>query len=99
MDIVPTIVEMNAPKGFKYHSFGSSLITYDKNMVVDNERIAIGAQSVGNTRFISNGETLYYFDNATKKESDDEVANKYIQKRNNGQALSYYIVNKGYNIK
>lgn len=54
-DIVPTIVDMTAPKGYKFHSFGQSLVTDNKNGQTDKERIAIGAQSIANGRFIYNG--------------------------------------------
>ena len=54
-DIVPTIVDMTAPKGYKFHSFGQSLVTDNKNEKTDKERIALGAQSIANGRFIYNG--------------------------------------------
>lgn len=98
-DIVPTIVEMNAPLGFKYHSFGDSFITYDNNSLIDYERIAIGAQSIANGRFIYNGEKLEYFNGVKKEKNDINTAKEYINKRNYGRAISWYIVNKGYEIK
>ena len=97
-DIVPTIVEMNAPLGFKYHSFGDSFITYDNNSLIDYERIAIGAQSIANGRFIYNGEKIEYFNGAKQKKNDINIAKEYINKRNDGRAISWYIVNKGYEI-
>lgn len=98
-NIVPTIVEMNAPLGFKYHSFGDSFITYDNNSLIDYERIAIGAQSIANGRFIYNGEKLEYFNGVKKEKNDINTAKEYINKRNYGRAISWYIVNKGYEIK
>ncbi len=98
-DIVPTIVEMNAPIGFKYNSFGESFITYNKNSTVNYENIAIGAQSVANGRFIFNGSKLEYFNGAKKEKEDINLAKKYINKRNDGKAISWYIVNKGYEVK
>lgn len=98
-DIVPTIVEMNAPLGFKYHSFGDSFITYNNNSLIDYERIAIGAQSIANGRFIYNGEKLEYFNGVKKEKNDINTAKEYINKRNYGRAISWYIVNKGYEIK
>lgn len=97
-DIVPTIVEMNAPLGFKYHSFGDSFITYDNNSLIDYERIAIGAQSIANGRFIYNGEKIEYFNGAKQNKNDINIAKEYINKLNNGKAISWYIVNKGYEI-
>ena len=52
---MPTIVNMTAPKGYKFHSFGQSLVTDNKNEQTDKERLAIGAQSIANGRFIYNG--------------------------------------------
>lgn len=97
-DIVPTIVEMTAQAGYKYHSFGESLVTLDKNKEIDSERIALGAQTIANGMFIYNGSQLDYFKIAEKFDNDTETAEKYWQKKKAGEALSWYIVNKGYNI-
>lgn len=96
-DIVPTIVEMTAHKGFKLHSFGQSLVTDDKNAQTDKERIAIGAQSLANGRYAFNG-VLEYFDGENQNENDINTANLFWEKKKAGEALSWYIVNKGYNI-
>lgn len=97
-DIVPTIIEMTAPKGYKYHSFGESLVTANKNKNINSERIALGAQTIANGRFIYNGAQLDYFINAKKYDNDTETATASWQKKKAGEALSWYIVNKGYNI-
>lgn len=96
-DIVPTIVEMVAPKNFKYHSFGESLVTANLSEERDLERIAIGSQSIANGRFIyTDGGGLDYFNNAPRKEQDTDTAKKYQDKKKAGEAISWYIVNKGY---
>lgn len=97
-DIVPTIVTMIAPKGYKFHSFGQSLITDNKNETIDKERIAIGAQSIANGRYIFNGADIEYFDNEEKNKNDLNTAKIFWDKKKVGEALSWYIVNKGYNI-
>lgn len=97
-DIVPTIAAMTAPKGYKFHSFGQSLVTDNKNEKTDKERIAIGAQSIANGRYIFNGVELEYFDSEEKNENDINTANIFWDKKKAGEALSWYIVNKGYNI-
>ena len=97
-DIVPTIIDMTANAGYKYHSFGESLVTADNNSNINKERIAIGAQTIANGRFIYNGSQLDYFKIAEKFDNDTETAEKYSQKKKAGEALSWYIVNKGYNI-
>lgn len=96
-DIVPTIVDMTAPKGYKFHSFGQSLVTDNKNEKTDKERIALGAQSIANGRYCFNG-SLEYFDGEEKYENDINTANLFWDKKKAGEALSWYIVNKGYNI-
>ena len=96
-DIVPTIVDMTAPKGYKFHSFGQSLVTDNKNEKTDKERIALGAQSIANGRYCFNG-SLEYFDGEEKYENDINTANLFWNKKKAGEALSWYIVNKGYNI-
>lgn len=96
-DIVPTIVDMTAPKGYKFHSFGQSLVTDNKSEKTDKERIALGAQSIANGRYCFNG-SLEYFDGEEKYENDINTANLFWDKKKAGEALSWYIVNKGYNI-
>lgn len=96
-DIVPTIVDMTAPKGYKFHSFGQSLVTDNKSEKTDKERIALGAQSIANGRYCFNG-SLEYFDGEEKYENDINTANLFWNKKKAGEALSWYIVNKGYNI-
>lgn len=96
-DIVPTIVNMTAHKGFKFHSFGQSLVTDNKNEKTDKERIAVGAQSIANGRYCFNG-SLEYFDGEEKNENDLNTAKLFWDKKKAGEALSWYIVNKGYNI-
>ena len=81
------------------HKDIDSFITYDNNSLIDYERIAIGAQSIANGRFIYNGEKLEYFNSSKKEKNDINTAKEYINKRNDGRAISWYIVNKGYEVK
>lgn len=97
-DIVPTIAAITAHKGYKFHSFGQSLVTDNKNEKVDNERIAIGAQSIANGRYIFNGADIEYFESEEKNENDINTASIFWDKKKAGEAISWYIVNKGYNI-
>lgn len=53
-DIVPTIVEMVAPKDYIYNSFGDSLVTSNNLINIDKERIALGSQSITNGRWTYN---------------------------------------------
>lgn len=97
-DIVPTIAAITAHKGYKFHSFGQSLVTDNKNEKTDNERIAIGAQSIANGRYIFNGADIEYFEIEEKNENDINTASIFWDKKKAGEAISWYIVNKGYNI-
>ncbi len=97
-DIVPTIAAITAHKGYKFHSFGQSLVTDNKNEKADNERIAIGAQSIANGRYIFNGADIEYFESEEKNENDINTASIFWDKKKAGEAISWYIVNKGYNI-
>ncbi len=97
-DIVPTIAAITAHKGYKFHSFGQSLVTDNKNEKADNERIAIGAQSIANGRYIFNGADIEYFESEEKMKMDINTASIFWDKKKAGEAISWYIVNKGYNI-
>lgn len=98
-DIVPTILNMTAHAGYKFHSFGQNLVTDNINENIDKERIAIGAQSIANGRYIFNGGgKLEYFNNEKENENDINTAKIYWNKKKAGEAISWYIVNKGYNI-
>ena len=83
-DIVPTIIDMTANAGYKYHSFGESLVTADNNSNINKERIATGAQTIANGRFIYNGSQLDYFKMAEKFDNDTETAEKYSKKKKAG---------------
>ncbi len=52
IDIVPTIVELIAPTGFEYHSFGRSLFT--NQIEPDSMRFAIGYKTIIADNFIAN---------------------------------------------
>lgn len=96
-DIVPAILEMVAPAGFKYHSFGESFVAENVEKI-DTERIAFGAQSIANGRFIYNGSNIEYFQNTLKKENDLQTAIDNWNRKKDGEALSWYIIKNGYNV-
>ena len=52
IDIIPTIVELIAPNGFKYHSFGRSLIDIDQTH--DSGQFGIGHKTIVSENFIAN---------------------------------------------
>lgn len=94
IDIMPTLIEMIAPKGFKYYSFGESMFTKGKN-----EGIAYDKMIEGNN--------LYYFpkeaniekiDLNTFKETNFK-RNNLVLKHNKLMALAWYYTMKGNNLK
>ncbi len=55
IDIVPTIVELIAPAGFQYHSFGRSMYNKDMNGTESSPiRFGIGYQTIVTENFIAN---------------------------------------------
>lgn len=55
IDIVPTIVELIAPRGFQYHSFGRSMFDKDeKGYKSGTNRFGIGHQTIVAENFIAN---------------------------------------------
>jgi phosphoglycerol transferase MdoB-like AlkP superfamily enzyme len=90
VDIMPTLLELIAPKGFKYYSFGSSLFSADKNYGIGFEK-AIDKDS------------LFYF---PKDALVDEISlidykekkvknNKYQDDYNKLMRLAWYYTMKG----
>lgn len=94
IDIMPTIIEMIAPKGFEYYSFGESMFTKGKN-----EGIAFDKMIEGND--------LYYFPKGFNIEKIDlntfqETSSKKSDlelKHNKLMALAWYYTMKGNNLK
>ncbi|QBZ98020.1 LTA synthase family protein [Flavobacterium sangjuense] len=94
IDIMPTLIEMIAPKGFEYYSFGESMFTKGKN-----EGIAFGKMIEGND--------LYYFPKDANIEKIDLNTFKEINlkksnlelKHNKLMALAWYYTMKGNDLK
>ena len=99
IDIMPTIYELIAPKGFEYYSFGKPLMTLDKNKDFDKDRIVYGYTTIANKNFIAsiNDEFMSLNDNITKNSVQD-IIDKSLLKRKAGLSLSYYILYNGYDI-
>ena len=94
IDIMPTLIEMIAPKGFQYYSFGESMFTKGKK-----EGIAFDKMIEGNY--------LYYFPKGSNIEKIDlnafqETSFKKSDlklKHNKLMALAWYYTMKGNNLK
>lgn len=94
IDIMPTLIEMIAPKDFEYYSFGTSLFNDDKKY------------GIGYNKFITTDELLY-FPKDKKVEVFNLTNNKkyYLEKSplkqysNELMALSWHYIMKGDTIK
>lgn len=90
VDIIPTLIEMIAPKGFEYYSFGSSIFNKTTK------------ESISLTKIIE-GDDLYHFPKEAKvekinlnnfKETQIE-ASPFIKNHNDFMALAWYYTVKG----
>lgn len=94
IDIMPTLVEMIAPEGFEYYSFGTSLLDEDKKY------------GIGYSRILTSNELLYFpkdkkveiFNLINKEKSylDKSPLKEHVSKL---MALSWHYIMKGDNIK
>lgn len=94
IDIMPTLIEMIAPKGFEYYSFGESMFTKGKNEGIAFEKMI-------------DGNDLYYFPKGAKIEKielntfkETNLKKSDLQlKQNKLMALAWYYTMKGNNLK
>ena len=55
IDIVPTIVELSAPAGFQYHSFGRSMLDIgEEENISGTNRFGLGHRTIVTENFIAN---------------------------------------------
>lgn len=94
IDIMPTLIEMIAPKGFEYYSFGESMFTKGKN-----EGIAFDKMIDGNDLYyFPKGANIEKIDLTTFKEASLKKSNL-EQKHNKLMALAWYYTMKGNDLK
>jgi hypothetical protein len=94
IDIMPTLIEMIAPKGFEYYSFGESMFTQGKN-----EGIAFDKMIEGNDLYyFPKGANVEEIDLTTFKETHSKK-NKLEMKHNKLMALAWYYTMKGNDLK
>lgn len=95
IDIMPTLIEMIAPKGFEYYSFGESMFTKGKN-----EGIAFDKMIEGNDLYyFPKGSNIEKIDLTTFRESNSKTSALEEQKHNKLMALAWYYTMKGNNLK
>lgn len=94
IDIMPTLIEMIAPKGFEYYSFGESMFTKDKN-----EAIAFDKMIEGNDLYyFPKGSNIEKIDLTTFKETNFKQSDLAL-KHNKLMALAWYYTMKGNDLK
>lgn len=99
IDIVPSIVELVAPKDYVYRSFGFPLVGNDSVIALSEKDSAFGCFAVATDRFIytqDNG--IEYFHQAMTYHNDNELAQSLYKRLQQGKALSWWILKNGYEI-
>jgi phosphoglycerol transferase MdoB-like AlkP superfamily enzyme len=94
IDIMPTLIEMIAPKGFEYYSFGESMFAKGKN-----EGIAFDKMIDGNDLYyFPKGSNIEKIDLTTFKETNLKRSSLEL-KHNKLMALAWYYTMKGNDLK
>ncbi|UPT70157.1 MAG: sulfatase-like hydrolase/transferase [Flavobacterium sp. JAD_PAG50586_2] len=94
IDIMPTLIEMIAPKGFEYYSFGESMFTKDKK-----ECIAFDKMIQGNDLYyFPKGANIEKIDLTTFRETNLKKS-ELEMKHNKLMALAWYYTMKGNDLK
>lgn len=89
LDIAPTIIELIAPKGFKYSSFGQPLASNDKTLKFPH-KLALGYYTIGTPNALYSPEQSPI----VFKDSSDDL--KALYKRlEQARALSWHLIFKG----
>lgn len=94
IDIMPTLIEMIAPKGFEYYSFGESMFTKGKNEGISNEKMIEG----NDLYHFPKGANIEKIDLNTFKETYFKRSNLEL-KHNKLMALAWYYTMKGNDLK
>lgn len=100
IDIAPTIVELTAPKGFKYSSFGKPLFSNNHTNKYHNNGYALGYGAIQNNRFIYVPEDgIEYLKNSKPQPGDKEEAEKLYERLKEARALSWWMFTNGIIVK
>ena len=99
IDITPSIVELVAPNGYTYHSFGTPLVS-NENMALSEKNSALGYFAIATDRFIANKDgEIEYFNEGTAQYNDKELAKSLYKRLEQATALSWWILKNGYEVK
>ncbi|WP_241993708.1 sulfatase-like hydrolase/transferase [Helicobacter sp. MIT 05-5293] len=99
IDITPTIVEIVAPDGYAYPSFGRPLVSNEVIALVE-KNVALGYFTIATDRFMydKNGK-LEYFKDGIARNNDEELASSLYKRLQQATALSWWILTHGYEVK
>ena len=89
LDIAPTIIELIAPKGFKYSSFGQPLASNDKTLKFPH-KLALGYYTIGTANALYSPEQSPI----VFKDSSDDLKELY-KRLEQARALSWHLIFKG----
>ncbi|GAA7422095.1 LTA synthase family protein [Helicobacter pylori] len=104
LDIAPTIVELVAPKGFQFVSFGKPLFSNNTTNLPSHPDYALGYEAIATKDYFYNPSLgLRYLNESHKEQKDkqnDKIeASKFYQQLESLKALSYYLLYHGANLK
>ncbi len=104
LDIAPTIVELIAPKGFQFVSFGKPLFSNNTTNPPSHPNYALGYEAIATKDYFYNPSLGLRYLNKNRKEQKDEQNNKikaseFYQQLESLKALSYYLLYHGANLK
>ncbi len=94
IDIMPTLIELVAPKGFEYYSFGESMFTKGKNEGIAFDKMI----ESNNLYYFPKGSNIEAIDLNTFKETNIKKSNLEL-KHNKLMALAWYYTMKGNDLK
>ncbi len=104
LDIAPTIVELIAPKGFPFVSFGKPLFSNNTTNPPSHPNYALGYEAIATKDYFYNPSLgLRYLNEKHKEQKDkqnDKIeASKFYQQLESLKALSYYLLYHGAHLK
>lgn len=104
LDIVPTIIELVAPKGFQFVSFGKPLLSNNTTNPPSHPNYALGYEAIATKDYFYNPSSGLRYLNENPKEPEDKQndkteASKFYQQLESLKALSFYLLYHGANLK
>ncbi|PDX27379.1 LTA synthase family protein, partial [Helicobacter pylori] len=104
LDIAPTIIELVAPKGFQFVSFGKPLFSNNTINPPSHPNYALGYEAIATKDYFYNPSLGLRYLNENPKEPKDKQndkieASKFYQQLESLKALSYYLLYHGANLK